>query len=272
MTKTRVLLGSPIRQKPRILQEFLASIHRLDQQNYDLDFLLIDDNEDRESQSLLNQFSAAREGKSTVLPPQTVYGASKYICNETTHYWKNQMIWKVAEWKDLMIQAAREQNYDYLFLIDSDLLLHPRTIDQLILADRAIISNIFWTKWMPEQISLPQVWVSDHYTLFEHDINEQLSNGEIARRQSLFLEKLRHPGVYEVGGLGACTLIARPALQKEISFRRIRNLSFWGEDRHFCVRAQALGLQLFVDTHYPAYHIYRDSDLDGVEEFKKHAS
>ena len=30
----------------------------------------------------------------------------------------------------------------------------------------------------------------------------------------------------------------------------------FGEDRHFCIRAAALGLSLYVDTHYPAYHIY----------------
>lgn len=40
-----------------------------------------------------------------------------------------------------------------------------------------------------------------------------------------------------------------------------------GEDRHFCIRAAALGLRLFVDTHYPAYHIYRSADLAGAERF-----
>jgi SRSO17 transposase len=63
-------------------------------------------------------------------------------------------------------------------------------------------------------------------------------------------------------------LISRTALEAGVNFSRISNLSFWGEDRHFCIRAAALGLQLFVDTHYPAYHIYRDSDLEGVKSFK----
>ena len=38
---------------------------------------------------------------------------------------------------------------------------------------------------------------------------------------------------------------------------------------HFCIRASALGFDLFVDTHYPAYHIYRECYLNRVEEFKK---
>lgn len=64
-----------------------------------------------------------------------------------------------------------------------------------------------------------------------------------------------------VGGLGACTLIRRKALLAGVSFKQLSNLSFWGEDRHFCIRAQALGLSLFVDTHHPAFHLYRESDF-----------
>src|SRR5690606_16148011 len=54
-----------------------------------------------------------------------------------------------------------------------------------------------------------------------------------------------------------------------VSFSEIKNLSFWGEDRHFCIRAAALGLSLYVDTNYPAYHIYRESDLEGVWKYKE---
>ena len=36
------------------------------------------------------------------------------------------------------------------------------------------------------------------------------------------------------------------------------NLALLGEDRHFCVRAGALGYTLYFDTVYPVYHIYRE--------------
>jgi len=82
------------------------------------------------------------------------------------------------------------------------------------------------------------------------------------------LNQLKVPGVYTVGGLGACTLISKRAIQAGVNFKEIYNISFMGEDRHFCIRAVALGFELFVDTHYPAFHIYRLSDLDGLAEFK----
>lgn len=41
-----------------------------------------------------------------------------------------------------------------------------------------------------------------------------------------------------------------------------------GEDRHFCIRALALGFELFVDTHYPAFHLYRSADCERLPSYK----
>src|SRR5262249_6789463 len=106
------------------------------------------------------------------------------------------------------------------------------------------------------------------YTLFERRPDETLSKEEMARRTMEFLRMLRRPGTYRVGGLGACTLIKREALAKGLHFGEIDNLSFLGEDRHFCVRARALGIELWADTRYPPLHLYRGSDLERVEAFR----
>ncbi|MFA6808971.1 MAG: glycosyltransferase family 2 protein, partial [Eubacteriales bacterium] len=64
------------------------------------------------------------------------------------------------------------------------------------------------------------------------------------------------------------TLISKKALNENVNFSEIYNISFWGEDRHFSIRATAIGFKLFVDTTYPAYHIYRQSNLQGIEKYK----
>ncbi len=267
--KYRILLGSPIRQKPLILQEFLQSLDRLEKVNYTIDYFFIEGNDHPESKKLLADFAKDKGSRCLLFSESEAMLKTACICNESTHYWREDIIWKIASFKDQMIQKAKEEKYNYLFLVDSDLVLHPHTLEQLILAKKDIITNNFWTKWTPDSPPLPQVWVSDHYTLFHHEINEQLTQEEIHKRTLDFLQMLQKPGVYEVGGLGACTLISQEALNRGVSFARIKNLTFWGEDRHFCIRAAALGLTLHADTHYPAYHIYRESELAGVEEFKK---
>jgi hypothetical protein len=62
-------------------------------------------------------------------------------------------------------------------------------------------------------------------------------------------------------------LIRRSALEKGARFAEINNLTYWGEDRHFCVRARALGIELWADSSYPPLHLYRESDLNRVAEF-----
>ncbi|WP_309444623.1 glycosyltransferase, partial [Bacillus tropicus] len=115
----------------------------------------------------------------------------------------------------------------------------------------------------------PQVWLYDEYTQYHKQPGEDLSTEQIKVRYQEFIAKVRTPGVYEVGGLGACTLISQNALQKGVNFNKIPNLTFWGEDRHFCIRAAAMGLSLYVDTRYPAYHIYRDTNIKEGQEFIK---
>lgn len=99
-----------------------------------------------------------------------------YVCNGTTHYWNENLVWKVADFKNMIIEHAIKEQYDYLFLIDSDLLLYPQTINQLISANKDITSNIFWTKWQPDAEERPQVWLYDEYTQWEISRGQALTD------------------------------------------------------------------------------------------------
>lgn len=266
--RTRVLLGSPVHQKPAILEQFLNALTRLNLESIELDFYLIDDNLEEAASGLLQKF--AESGRSVFLQASGYH--DDYIRDENTHVWHSNLVWKVAGFKNLMIRRAEAFGYDYLFLIDSDLILHPDTLQHLVSAGKDIISEIFWTQWRPGTLLQPQVWMHDEYDQWEMLPGEQPSPEEIQHRFHAFLLKMQQPGIYEVGGLGACTLISSRAIASGVSYDRVRNISYWGEDRHFCIRAAALGIPLFVDTHYPALHLYRESDLELVAEFIRRTS
>ncbi|WP_018749875.1 glycosyltransferase family 2 protein [Paenibacillus sanguinis] len=263
--KPHIIIASPIRQSPAILKLFLASLEHLETSAFEISYYFIDENDEPDASEQLRSFA--------VNHPETILvvkeAPSSYLRNETTHYWSHELIWKVATYKNEIITYAVQQNADGLFLIDSDILLHPRTLEQLYDSEAAIVSEIFWTRWQPEADPRPQVWLKDEYTQWEQALGEKPENEEILIRYERFIAMLKLPGLYKIGGLGACTLIRREALIRGVSFDPIYNLSFWGEDRHFCIRAAALGISLYVDTHYPAYHIYRNSDLPGGEQFLK---
>ncbi|HUX79987.1 MAG TPA: hypothetical protein VMW10_09635 [Alphaproteobacteria bacterium] len=260
----KVLLGSPIRQKTAILREFLLGVQKLSGGSLlNVDYFFIDDNIEEESSQLLVRF--AEKNTNTTLIRAQAQDKIPYLCDEDTHKWEEELIWKVANFKNRMIEKALKDDYAYLLLVDSDLVLHPKTLEHLVSLKKDIVSEIFWTKWEQDFPELPQVWMSDQYNFYKSLRGESLTQEEIFQRVQAFISQLRVPGVYPVGGLGACTLISKKALHSGVNYNEIYNISFIGEDRHFCIRAAALGFDLYVDTHYPAYHIYRLSDLEGLK-------
>lgn len=260
----RILIGSPVHQKPEILALFLQALERLEAPDVLPDYLFVDDNDNPTSSQWLADFADRLPGR--VLPPLSGLQQYENRSDEHTHYWPPSLVWKVAGFKNRLIDYALQHHYDALFLVDSDLILHSRTLCRLVETEKDIVSEIFWTRWQPDGALLPQVWVSDEYNLFHREEGEVLSAEERAHRELQFIHQLHIPGLYEVGGLGACTLIRRRALEVGIHFGKIPNVSFWGEDRHFCIRAAAYGFPLFVDTHYPAMHMYREGDRIKAEQ------
>ncbi|ANE47644.1 hypothetical protein SY83_16655 [Paenibacillus swuensis] len=258
----RILIGSAVRQTPEILGFFLDSLAMLECKDWVLSYYFVDNNDAEKSRLMLEQF-ATKHNRVTCSRNEST---EPYLRNEKSHYWTHTLVWKVAEMKNQILEAARQGGYDYLFLVDSDLVLHPYTLQKLISGNRDIIANIFWTQWSPESPELPQVWLEDDYRMFHSKPLFHESSSEDMEVQT-FLQQLREPGIYEVGGLGACTLLSKNVLDSVITFTKLPNVSFWGEDRHFCIRAAALGFKLYVDSTYPAYHLYREQDLDGVEDY-----
>ncbi|MDV4151961.1 glycosyltransferase [Clostridium sp. AL.422] len=261
----KVLIASPINQRPEILVEFLKSLKELNKDNIEYNYFFIDDNKIKESTKILNEFNNYESNVSIL---RNELKSDQYICDDITHRWTNDLVKKVAEFKNFMLTKAINEDFDYLFLVDSDLVLHENTLKRLISLNKEIVSTVFWTRWHPNYEEEPQVWLKDNYTLYDTSYNESISSDEAERRKKEFINTLRKPGTYKVGGLGACTLISKEAIRKGVNFNEIYNISFGGEDRHFCIRAAVLGIQLYVDTYYPAYHIYRFEDLSGIEKYK----
>ncbi|WP_245824132.1 glycosyltransferase [Sporomusa malonica] len=257
----KVVVGSPVKQKPAILEQFLQSLENLDYEGLTVEYVFVDDDE---GCNLLYAF-AGKYANTTIFKGDNPL---EYHCDEETHCWQENLIWKVAAYKDRIIEYALQARADYLFLADSDLYLHPQTVKHLLSLKKDIVSEVYWTKWALQFAPLPQVWVGDQYRLFHAERGVEYSSDEQAMKSQEFIDMLKNPGVYKVGGLGACTLISRYALERGANFKEIYNLGFIGEDRHFCVRAVALGLELYADTWYPPFHIYRESELVNLAKYK----
>lgn len=269
----KVLIGNPIRRNPKILKAYLDGLEKIEAGEFRIEYYLIDDNDSEESKKLLNTFKKSHSKNTHLIMSSEILNKQgpEFTTDSTgLHGWNEDLIERVAALKDNMIDFARKEGYDYLFLIDSDTLVQPESLIHLTDLNKDIVSEIFWTDWEGNGAVTPFVWMEDENGIVKKSKLIRKDKFYINRERASLYAMLRVPGTYEVGGLGAVTLISKKALKEGVSFKKISNVSFYGEDRHFCIRAKALGLELWEDTCYPAFHIYRENLLKNVSKFYKY--
>lgn len=238
------LIFSSIRVEAGVLDCVLKAVENCEIQNGTIECAFYDDNVDPNSSSLLKTY-VARNKNWAILPKLTDLKPSSYCRDGEQRGWTESTVDRVIAIKNAGLSHALVQGYDWVFLLDADLVMHRHLLQTLQQTERDIVSGIFWTRFDKNKPLLPNCWDVQTYSF----------------RTPESLIRLREPGLYEVGGLGAATMIRREALRRGVSFSRIPNLDMWGEDKHFCVRAACLGLKLHVETSYPLFHVYTSSDL-----------
>jgi hypothetical protein len=234
---TRILIGAPVHQDVRVFEHYLASLNSLEHE-YEVDKFFILHNS-----SGLKDLLQAHEYED--------YTNNTSYRKDSTHHWGAKNLQDVVNMKNYLLHKALTEKYDYFFLVDSDIILHPKTLVTLINHRKHIISEVFWTRWTPQEPEMPNAWMYDHYG-YEY-------TGE--------WDQWRTPSVYKVGYTGACILIHRSVIESGVTYTSIPNVSWstW-EDRAFCIRAQCAGYNIYMDTHHPAKHLYRHEDLVEYED------
>lgn len=236
----RILLFSSLCKSSNILNLTIDSWMQQQSKGYRFDILLYDDNTDKKASSFVRNL--VLEHDSINILPQLFNSPTSY----ENHFWKEDSFARITAIKNKAIQYTIENGYDGIFLVDADLILHRNTLSHLLSLEKDFVFEIFWTVFHDQLFAKPNCWDVHPWDYYS--------------AQTMF--NLREKGTFPIGAGGACTLISREALLKGLSFEKIKNLPYGGEDRHFCTRAEALGLEIFVDTHFPAYHIFKEELLD----------
>jgi len=228
MSGTRVLITAPLKQDEGIFKEFQRS----------LDELTIPRGVTVDRHFIVNDCDE-------IIP--FIRGASYEVINTgdrynkaiNTHIWTHDNLQKMPLLRNATIKAALDGGYDYWWSVDTDLVLQPETLTALLDADKDIVSEVFWT-----QTDKGSWWCNAW--MFDQCDND----GHIKE----WLE----PGLYQVGMTGACTLVKTDVFRRGVSYDAIPCIknALWGEDRWFCIRAACAGAEMWLDTHYPAEHLY----------------
>lgn len=236
----KVLITAPVHQSVNIFKEYLWSLNRL---------IIPEDVEIKKFFYLhnceeLKEF--LNEDEYTILNDD-----SSFEVTEKTHMWKNENFSAVARMRTMALEKAEKENFDYVFSVDSDVLLNPITLQLLINDNKDIVGNIYWTDFDGKGLLLPNC-----YDYENCQFNQQIGG----------VDRLKIMGVYKIGVVGACTLIGKRIIQNDyINYFPIKNISStkW-EDQAFITRSRCLipDITVCVDTRFPARHLYRQSEYE----------
>ena len=222
---TRVLIAAPLRQDPKIFEEYQKG----------LDALIIPEGVIADRYFVVNDCDKVIPYIRNAEYDVVNNGAMMY----QDHLWTGELVGNMATYRNMTIRKALDGGYDYLLSVDTDLVLEEHTLQQLLEDDKDCVAGMFWTNgWS-------NCWMYD-----------QVSENNLPEWQT--------PGVYRVGGTGALFLIKRKVLEAGVDYTPIPNLrkAVFGEDRHFCIRAVCNGFELWADNRCQPVHLYRNKQYD----------
>lgn len=241
----KVLFFTPIRKELEVLKVTIPSWLKLESDGLEIKYVFFDDNDSKQSRQFIK--SLAENNSSIEIVSFNTIVNDNY---QGDHNWNVKQIDRISEIKNYALNRCVQENFNAVFLVDADLVLHPLTLQSLIKAKKDFIFEIFWTDFQKNGNFRPNCW--DYHSWQYDNANSIL--------------KLKSKGIHKVGAGGACTLVSKELIDKGLNFDRIPNMRFNGEDRHISTRVYSLNSEVFIDTHYPAYHIH---DIKKVTEAKE---
>lgn len=232
----KILIYADMDQNEDVTKHFLSWISRVDFEEFIIEYYFSFGNIDSGVLNLINLFSENHKVK--------LKDYSEYI--RDNNYGKDDI-------KNDVINYMINNEYDYLFFSQSNILYHPLTLRQLIHCNKDIVGNIFWQK-STEDYRKPNVWMSGDSNLYNFDISE-----------SEFFDFLNNNKLVSVGGIAGSVLVSNRALIKGVSFKEVYNVTYAKDYNAFSIRAKVLGFDIYLDSTYPSYFIFDDNDLKVIE-------
>ena len=226
----KILITAPLKQEPYIFEAYQDSV----------DQLILPDGVTLDRYYVVNDCDEIIEdirGDYDVVNTGDVYART-----HNDHIWTEENLAKMPRLRNMTIQRALDGGYDYWLSTDTDLVLDPETLKVLLEADKDIVSEVFWT------MSKAGGWWCNGWMYDQADPDGRLA-------------EFCTPGLYKVGMTGALTLVKTDVFRAGVSYDPIPNIRkvLYGEDRWFCIRAACLGFEMWLDTHFPATHLFTES-------------
>ena len=223
----QVIIGAPIKNRAWILPEYLKAINKIKYHNKQYLFY--------ENHSLDNSLKILQEYNFSAKCNLYTAEAAENVGSERYEYGKNNYA-HLANIRNKFLKLFLETEGDYLFSVDSDVIVKPNVLDQLLIfADQKTIVGAAICNIPNQQLDgrLPGNFMINH------------ESGNMIHPSGYSLT-----GLYNCDVIGACYLIPRQVVEDGIIYAP----DWQGEDIPFCRQAKAKGYRLLVNLDCKQEH------------------
>jgi len=151
--------------------------------------------------------------------------------------------YNIDQVRNLICEFGIRNEFDYIFFVDSDIILPPDALKKLLLNDKDIISGVYIQRKLNGKI--PEVYRKNN------------SGG----RSNIDYQELIEDKLMEVDGCGfGCVLVKTKTLEQigypQFVYQDTLDFAYTiSEDVYFCNKAQEKGFNIFVDSSIKCEHI-----------------
>ncbi len=151
--------------------------------------------------------------------------------------------YRIDQVRNLICDYAINNNFDYVFFVDSDIILPSDALVKLLNHSKDIVSGTYIQR--KQGIKIPEIYI---------DINSNIQNINID-------DLNKHNNIFEIAGCGfGCCLVKVDSIKK-INYPQfeyhpaIKMENTLSEDIDFCIKAKNKGINIFCDPSIKCDHI-----------------
>lgn len=254
----KIVIATPVNNRGKILPYFLNKIANIDYDKKLIDMYFLLNNSNDNSKEILMQFKREHEkfyNSITIDKCSTNY---KFEDKRTTETRLKYTYYHLSEVRNKLLEYARKLKVDYLFSIDSDILVPKDVINKLITANEPIVSSLIYNGYIvdPEKAyKYPNIM-----NVVENDV-VHITNWYVKNAKNLTESK-----VVPVDVTGAISLISKEVLKSGAIYAYHPK----GEDVYFSIDAKQKGFQSYCDISCFSEHIMTDGQLNELSREKRY--
>lgn len=223
-----ILIGCPVKERDWILPLWTEYV-KAASATYNVEFLFVAEEEDQPTFDMLNALGKVIQTKET---------------RPYTRNWANKNRLKtMVEVRNLLLSEVRNIGPDYFLSLDSDILLHPDTIDNLI-----------------ETISVADnIGVVGGLTYLDQR-DHRITNIANINPRTRALQRVKSPGIHEVDVVMAIKMMSPESYKVDYQY------DLRGEDIGWCNAVRESGVKIFCDGRVASKHVMMPKYIDKIDE------